>query len=430
MDAGSRTVIIGDSNAPVDFESLGTVISRTNHRNHFPPEKALYWAVATPQMPPTFDAPRIVSLGSGIAWLAVGLIPVIRTRLASRLERGLAATAFFLAGWAFLDALYPVLSGTSPDLVFIGFRLTFITFGTLALLLTVKWVARGPSRYDPLLVLPVIGSLGLAWTELPARAGSPSWGYGLWAAQQIAYVGASLVLTISSVRGRAGPSTAFRWRSIGTLGILLVAVALSLSANIDETLTSTFDELWSASFLIVPAALILAAILPLSGDDWNRAFRGASAIQERVTAIYMFYRTGEPLVALASSRNLPIGAEQLEGLLAVVGNFVETSVPLSAGYAVTAMRYEGLGIVAVRGEFVIVAAVYDGPAHDALRGELTRALKTFEERSRRQLGTWEDATSITEEAANELSNFLEHPERTVPPRLPKVSPDVKLRKAS
>src|SRR2546427_426545 len=337
MDAGSRTVIIGDSNAPVDFESLGTVISRTNHRNHFPPEKALYWAVATPQMPPTFDAPRIVSLGSGIAWLAVGLIPVVRTRLASRLERGLAATAFFLAGWAFLDALYPVLSGTSPD---------------------------------------------------------------------------------------------FRWRSIGTLGILLVAVALSLSANIDETLTSTFDELWSASFLIVPAALILAAILPLSRDDWNRAFRGASAIQERVTAIYMFYRTGEPLVALASSRNLPIGAEQLEGLLAVVGNFVETSVPLSAGYAVTAMRYEGLGIVAVRGEFVIVAAVYDGPAHDALRGELTRALKTFEERSRRQLGTWEAATSITEEAANELSNFLEHPERTVPPRLPKVSPDVKLRKAS
>src|SRR5712664_1392307 len=364
-------------------------------------------------MPPTFDAPRIVSLGSGIAWWAVGFVPVIRTRLGSRLERGLAATAFFLGGWAFLEAVYPVLSGASPDLVFIGLRLTFITFGTLALLLTVKWVARGPSRYDPLLLLPVIGSLGLAWTELPARAGSPSWGYGLWAAQQIGYVAASIVLTVSSVRGRADPSAAFRWRSIGTLGILLAAVGLSLSANIYETLTSSFDELWSASFLLIPAALILAAILPLSVDDWNRAFRGASAIQERVTAIYMFYRTGEPLVALASSRNL-----------------VETSVPLSRGYAVTAMRYEGLGIVAVRGEFVIVAAVYDGPAYDALRGELTRALRAFEERSWRQLGTWEDATSVAEVAANELSNFLVHPERTVPPRLPKVSPDVKPRKAS
>jgi len=381
-------------------------------------------------MPATFDAPRIVSLGSGIAWWAVGFVPVIRTRLASRFERGLAATAFFLGGWAVLEAVYPVLSGASPDLVFIGLRLTLLTFGTLTLLLTVKWVARGPSPYDPLLLLPIIGSLGLAWTELPARAGSPSWGYGLWAVQQIAYVAVSLVLTVSTVRGRTDPSTAFRWRSIWTLGILLAAVALSLSANVYETLTGSFDELWSASILLIPAALILAAILPLSVEDWNRAFRGASAIQERVGAIYMFYRTGEPLVALASSRNLPIGAEQLEGLLAVVGNFVETSVPLSRGYAVTAMRYEGLGIVAVRGEFVIVAAVYDGPAYDALRGELTRALKAFEERSWRQLGTWEDATSVAEVAANELSNFLEHPERTVPPRLPKVSPDLKPRKAS
>src|SRR2546425_606816 len=69
-------------------------------------------------MPPTFDAPRIVSLGSGIAWWAVGFVPVIRTRLASRLERGLAATAFLLGGWAFLDAIYPVVSGASPDLGF------------------------------------------------------------------------------------------------------------------------------------------------------------------------------------------------------------------------------------------------------------------------------------------------------------------------
>src|SRR5213593_1941664 len=248
-------------------------------------------------MPATFDAPRLVSLGSGIAWWAVGFVPVIRTRLASPLERGLAATAFFLGGWAFLEAVYPVLSAASPDLVFIGLRLTLITFGTLALLLTVKWMARGPSRYDPLLLLPVIGSLGLAWIELPARAGSPSWGYGLWATQQIAYVAASIVLTVASIRGRSDPSTVFRWRSIWTLGILLVAVAVSVSANIYETLTSSFDEPWSASFLLLPAVLILAAILPLSADDWNRAFRGASAIQERVIAIYMFYRTGEPLVA-------------------------------------------------------------------------------------------------------------------------------------
>ena len=384
-------------------------------------------------MPPTFDALRIVSLGSGVAWWAAGIVAAIRTRLASPSERALAATAFFIGGWAFLDAVYPALGGTSPspDVVFIGLRVTLITFATLSLLLTTKWMARGRSRYDALLVLPIIGSLGLVWTELPSRAGNPSWGYGLWASQQVVYVAASIVLAGSLYRGPTDPSAGFRWRSVWTVGILVVAVAVSLSANLYATLTSAFDERWASSSLIIAAVLVLVVIVPLSVDDWNKEFRGASAIQERVTAIYMFYRTGEPLVALASSRNLPIGAEQLEGLLAVVGNFVETSVPLSRGYAVTAMRYEGLGIVAVRGEFVIVAAVYDGPAYDALRGELTRALKVFEERSWRQLGTWEDATTVAESAADELSNFLEHPERMAPPRLPKVTPrEMKPPKAS
>jgi len=384
-------------------------------------------------MPSTFDALRIVSLGSAVAWWAVGIVPAIRTGLASRLERALAATAFFLGGWALLDAIYPSFAGVPPwpAFVFIGLQVTLITFATLALLLMTKWMARGPSRYDALLVLPIIGSLGLVWTELPSRAGGPSWGYGLWASQQLIYVGASIFLWASLFQGQTNPSAGFRRRSFWTLGILVVAVAVSLSANLYATLTSAFDELWASSSLIIGAVLILVVILPLSGEDMNKAFRGASAIQERVTAVYMFYRTGEPLVALASSRNLPIGAEQLEGLLAVVGNFVETSVPLSRGYAVTAMRYEGLGIVAVRGEFVIVAAVYDGPAYDALRGELAQALKVFEERSWRQLGTWEDATTVAESAAEELSNFLEHPERTTPPRLPKVSsPEVKSGKAS
>src|SRR5207245_5158895 len=179
------------------------------------------------------------------------------------------------------------------------------------------------------------------------------------------------------------------------------------SSNLYATLTSAFDEGWASSSLIIAAAVVLVVILPLSGEDWNKAFRGAAAIQERVTAIYMFYRTGEPLVALASSRNLPIGAEQLEGLLAVVGNFVETSVPLSRGYAVTAMRYEGLGIVAVRGEFVIVAAVYDGTAYDALRSELTRTLKVFEERSWKELRTWEDGTKAAQTGANESPTPLD-----------------------
>src|SRR5207245_1567552 len=131
-------------------------------------------------MPPTFDALRIVSLGSGFAWWAVWIGPAIRTHLASRLERALAATAFFLGGWAFLDAVYPAFAGVSPtpDVVFIGLRVTLLSFATLALLLTTKWMARRPSHYDARLVLPLIGSLRLVLREPPSRAGSPARGIG------------------------------------------------------------------------------------------------------------------------------------------------------------------------------------------------------------------------------------------------------------
>src|SRR5438309_1831732 len=252
--------------------------------------------------------------------------------------------------------------------------------------------------------------------------------------------------------------------TLDALGIVAIASAIGwwavgIVSAVRSRVASPFDRaLATASFLIGALAFVtpyasvsvggpladlrltfiaLATLLVLLATKWISrghsryhallavpaiaSLTVVSAIQERVTAIYMFYRTGEPLVALASNRSLPIEAEQLEAVLSVVGNFVETSVPSSRGYAVTAMRYEGLGLVAVRGEFVIIAAVYDGPAYDALRSELTRTLKVFEERSWKELRTWEDATKVAETAAVELSNLLYRPERTAPPSLPRAS---------
>src|SRR3989442_12648750 len=126
---------------------FGTLRFRHKSSKSFWPREDASPGSVTP-MPPTFDALRIVSLGSGVTWWAVGIVPAIRTRLASLLERAVAATAFFLGGWAFLDAVYPAFAGVSPspDVVFIGLRVTLISFATLALLLTTKWMARGRSR--------------------------------------------------------------------------------------------------------------------------------------------------------------------------------------------------------------------------------------------------------------------------------------------
>ena len=367
----------------------------------------------------TLDALGIVAVASAIGWWAVGIVSAVRSRVASPFERALATASFLIGALAFVTPYASVsVDGPLSDL-----RLTFIALATLLVLLATKWISRGHSRYDALLVVPVIASLALVWDGFVPNGFDAEWpSYVFWALQQIPYLAAAIVLWGTLYRGRGDLATRLHQRLFWTVGVIVLILAIGLGTNIAGRFVLTTGDPWLASFLLIPAAIALIAIVPLTREDWGEMLRVVSAIQERVTAVYMFYRTGEPLVALASNRNLPIEAEQLEAVLSVVGNFVETSVPSSRGYAVTAMRYEGLGLVAVRGEFVIIAAVYDGPAYDALRSELTRTLKVFEERSWKELRTWEDATKVAETAANELSNLLHRPERTAPPSLPHPSP--------
>ena len=362
----------------------------------------------------TLDALGIVAVASAIGWWAVGIVSAVRSRVASPFERALATTSFLIGALAFVTPYASV----SVDGPIANLRLTFIALATLLVLLATKWISRGHSRYDALLVVPVIASLTLIWDGFVPNGFDSEWpSYVFWALQQIPYLAAAIVLWATLHRGRGDLATPVHQRFFWTVGILVMILAIGLGTNIAGRFPLTTGDPRFAFFLLIPAAIALIAIVPLTREDWGEMLRVLSAIQERVTAVYMFYRTGEPLVALASNRSLPIEAEQLEAVLSVVGNFVETSVPSSRGYAVTAMRYEGLGLVAVRGEFVIIAAVYDGPAYDALRSELTRTLKVFEERSWKELRTWEDATKVAETAANELSNLLHRPERTVPPSL-------------
>jgi len=375
----------------------------------------------------TEDLLRILPLASAIAWWAVGLVPIARAQLVSPFERSVTTFAFLIGGWAFLDWIF--LGFTDPTqasmaILISNVRITVITTATFVLLLAAKWITLGHSKYDILLALPVLGSLGIIWTGLTSGAEAASWGlrllrdpsrYSLWASTQIAYVAASTVLIAHLYLKRRDVAPRIRRRFFWTTGSLALILVLWLSTNIYNNVTQTGGVPWFSSLLVIPAGIILAAIAPMTTEDFGEMLRAVSAIQERVVAVYLFYRTGDPLVALASGRNLPIEAEQLEGVLAVVGNFVETSVPSSRGLHVTAMRYDGLGIVAVRGDFVIAAAVYDGPAYDTLRSELTRTVRTFEERRWRDLGTWEEATKVAESASDELSNLLYRPDRRTGP---------------
>ena len=369
---------------------------------------------------------RTLPLVSAILWLGIGFWSLGRRQLQSPYEGKLTIIAVLLGLTAlddwYIHGLADPATGTVSDPGFAvavsNVRITIITFATLALLVAAKWLYAGHSRYDWLLLLPVAGSLAIIWGGLTSNAASAAWGprlirnpflYSLWAAQQVAYVGTAIALAFLVYHRRVDLAARLRRRMFATAGSLLALLGFWLSPNIYDNVTQTAGVPWFSSLLLVPAAVILVALMPLSPAELGEMFRGFSGVQERVVAVYVFYRSGEPLVALGSTRNLPIEADQLQGILEVVGNFVETSMQKFQGYSVTSMRFDPLGILAVRGQYVIVAAVHDGRAYDALRSEILRRLRDFEARRWAQLESWENATQIAEEIADDLSSLLHRP---------------------
>jgi hypothetical protein len=328
-----------------------------------------------------------------------------------------------LGVWAALDWAFLGLKDMNLAVALSNARITVMTFATLALLLSAKWLHSGHSRYDVLLALPVAASLALIWGGMTYGAQLVSWGprllrnqllYTLWALQQIAYVAGAAILVGTLYMKRKDLAAHLRYRFFGGAGSLFVFLGLWISTNIYNNVTQTSGVPWLSSLLGIPAAIILIAFVPLSSSEIGEVFAGVAAVEQRVSALYVFYRTGEPLVALGTSRNLPIEAEQLEGVLEIVGDFVETSMRKNRGYAVTHLRFDRLGIVAARGRYLIVAALYDGPVYDVLRAELLRTVQDFEARRSGDLQTLEAASRAAEDVADELSRLFHRPSTPAP----------------
>jgi len=364
---------------------------------------------------------QVLPLVSGLTWILLALFFVNRSRLRSPLEALIALFAFLIGAWALLDWIFLGLRDPSQAawaVAISNVRISLITLAMLALLVAIKWLDVGHSRYDALLLLPVLGSLAIIWTGLTSGVEIAWWGprlvrdplrYSLWAAQQVSYLGAATLLAARLYMRRRDMPRALRLRIVGIMGSLLSMLLLWLSTNIYNNVTQTAGIPWFSSLLLVPAAIAGASLLPLSPRELAQLFRSVSATERHVVAAYLFHRSGAPLVALGSSRNLPIEAEQLEGVLTVVGDFVETSVNAKRGRGATGLAFDELGLVAVRGDDLIAAAVYDGPVYDAVRSELTRIVHRLEAAHAGRLTSWDDALRIAEEAAEELSALVARP---------------------
>lgn len=368
---------------------------------------------------------RVLPLVSAILWSAVGLWPIVRREARSPFERATAAFGLLMAAWAFLDWVFLGMTDADLAVAISNVRISVITVAMFALLLGSKWLVLGHSRVDALLVLPVLGSLGIVWTGLTSGVEFVWWGprlvrdpfrYTLWAAQQVAYVGASIVLAVTLYRERRSAARRLRRRMLWTGGSLLSLLALWLGTNLYNNVTQTAGLPWFSSLLAIPAGIALAQLVRMSPREVSAARRAISDVEGSVRAVYLFHDSGEPLVALSSGRTFPIEAERLQTILAAVGGFVEKSIESDEDFGVTGMRFDEQGVIAVRGRHLIAAALYDGNVYDAIRSELVRIVHALEERFWSSLGSWEEASRIAEGAADDLSSLLQKPTRTDPQR--------------
>lgn len=362
---------------------------------------------------------QIFPLLSAGAWFALAGFRIRHQRVASPLEIALTVFPVLLGAWIVLDwARFGLLAG-QPDAIVVAVSivgLALISAAVLALLLSAKWLLLGHSRWDAALAVPP--ALGLL--PMPLGGGirpvaGAGWGVAVdvdvalflpWAAVQLTYVLAAAVLLggLSSRIRRFDPKV--RRLFLGVAGGFLLLFLVGTVSAVANLVTGPLGYPWYSSAMGLPAVLLLGVFGRLRPEDFADLLRAVSRVEERVVAVQAFYRDGQPLVSLSSRRLADIDTGNIQGILRAIEAFVETSLPLSRGYAVTGVRFEGQGVLAVRGQYVIAVAVYDGPAYDAVRSGLVRAVREFEDDHWAQLGTWEGATRLVEAAAEKLSAVL------------------------
>ena len=131
------------------------------------------------------------------------------------------------------------------------------------------------------------------------------------------------------------------------------------------------------------------------------------AEEKNVRAVYLFHRSGDPLVTVASDVVLPFESTKLEPVLGAVRDFVESAEPAGRGIQQTTRRFGEEGIVGVRGRFVSACAVFHGRGDGIIRRDLVRFVREFEERNETHLGSWEEATTLAGEASLAMTGLMD-----------------------
>ena len=131
------------------------------------------------------------------------------------------------------------------------------------------------------------------------------------------------------------------------------------------------------------------------------------AEEKNVRAVYLFHRSGDPLVTVASEAVPPFESAQLGSVLGAVRDFVESPEPMGRGIQQTTRRFGEEAVVGVRGQFVSACVVLHGRGDGIVRRDLVRFIREFEERNENRLGSWEEATTLAGEASLLMTGIMD-----------------------
>src|SRR2546430_11176262 len=131
------------------------------------------------------------------------------------------------------------------------------------------------------------------------------------------------------------------------------------------------------------------------------------ADERNVRAVYLFHRSGDPLVAVSSEAVPPFESTQLEPVVGAVRDIIERPEPAGRGIQQTTRRFGEEGVVGVRGQFVSACVVFHGRGDGIIRRDLVRFVREFEERNETHLGSWEEATTLAGQASLAMTGLMD-----------------------
>lgn len=358
---------------------------------------------------------RILAFFAAMTWSAIGVWLVVRLGCRSAFERAMCGFAFLTGTWAFLQGVIMTLGSDTVGHLLAAVQASLAVVAALLLLLATKWIQSGHGRADGLLIVPAFVSFAIAWGSLhepvegfdePARFVHDPLLFSLFLGPILGYVGAACVRFIRfHVVLRELPRPMRRW-ILATIGGLFGIVAIGGIAAFTVNLQGLDPLPFLPVLLVAPGVVLLAAALPLPRNEFSTLLRAVAKLDRNVVAVYLLHRSGTPIAAVSSGRNYPVEPETLHGVIDTVGGFVDRSMNGDPRPGATLLRFDGMGVVAVRGLHLIAAALYHGRPYDILQGELARIVSAFEASHATALESWEGAAHCAEHAADQLAGLL------------------------